>query len=271
MRARAIALGAVVLAAVAGPSAIAAQGSTPAEPASGPTGATGPAGMTGATGPTGPTGVTGPEGSGATGTTGATGQTPGDRDDRPAGKEVSAAAKSTVDILGANPNSYAYDPKAVSVRVGDTVVWDNRSSASEGHTVTGDGLDSGTMKEGDKYSFKFKDAGKYEYLCEFHPSMTGSVKVKASGGGGGGGSGGDGGSGSGDGSSGTGGTSPGGTGSTGGSESTAGSSPTAGGTSTQLPQTGSPVLLLAAIGGLLLAAGVLCVPAVRDWIWIRLP
>jgi plastocyanin len=173
------------------------------------------------------------------------------------------AARRNVDILGANPNSFAYDPKTVSVSVGDTVTWDNRSSAPEGHTVTGDGLDSGTMKQGEKYSFKFKNSGTVKYLCEFHPSMTGKVNVKGSGGGGGGGGGGGDDPGGGGGSNGTGGTSPGGSG----SESAAGSSATAGGTSTQLPQTGSPLLTLAGLGGLLLLVGVmLSIPAVRDWI-----
>jgi plastocyanin len=249
MRARAIALGAVVLAAVVAPSAIAAQGGVGATGPGGVTGVTGVTGASGATGATGPTGSTGV--TGATGTTGA--QPPGNG-------TVRAAAKSGVDILGSQPSSYKYSPKTISVRVGDTVTWDNRSSAAEGHTVSGDGLDSGTMKQGDDYSFKFNEAGTFKYVCEFHPTMKGTVQVKASGGGSNGGdANGNGGTSSGNGDTGSESTDPSGTGST----STI--TPTVGGSSTTLPQTGFPILPLAILGGLLVAAGLLMqVPAVRD-------
>ncbi len=186
-----------------------------------------------------------------------------------------AKAKSTVDIVGGSPSSYDYSPQTVSVRVGSTVVWDNRSSASEGHTVTGHGLDSGTVKQGERYSFKFHRPGTYKYTCEFHPSMKGTVNVKGSGRGGGSNGGGDGGDSSENGgtsenggSTENGGTSGTGDDSTGaGSESAAGSSPIAGGTSSQLPLTGLGVPPLAAVGGILLLLGlVLRLPAVRDLI-----
>lgn len=261
MRARAIVLGASVLVATAASSAVAAHGDVGSvAPPGGAAGATGVTGAIGATGLTGPGGAT--EVGGATGATGVTGIT-GD----PSAGRV-AKAKSTVDIVGRAPSSYGYSPQTVSVRVGDTVVWDNRSSASEGHTVTGHGLDSGTLKEGDDYSFKFHKAGTYKYTCEFHPSMKGTVNVKSSGGGGGGGgsNGGNGGGGGDGSSSGDGGTSatgddPSGTG----SESAGGSSPFAGGTSSQLPLTGFGVPPLAAVGGILLLVGlILRLPAVRD-------
>jgi plastocyanin len=267
MRARAIVLGAAVLAVMVAPTAVAAQDDSGLTP---PGGAMGVTGVTGATGATGPTAVTGPTGAtGATGATGVTGVT-GSQPRRQGGERtVSAAAKSGVDIVGSQPSSYAFSPKTISVSVGDTVIWDNRSSASEGHTVTGDGLDSGTLKQGDDYSFRFNEAGTFKYVCEFHPSMKGTVNVKGSGGGGGGGSnGGDQGDGGGGGgtSSGNGGTSAGGSDPAGtGSESAAGSSPTAGGTSSQLPQTGLGVLPLAAVGAILLVMGLLMrLPALRD-------
>ena len=71
----------------------------------------------------------------------------------------------------------AVGPDVTSVSVGDQVRWDNKSSASEGHTVTGDGLDSGTLKKGDSYTFKFKKAGTFTYSCTVH-GFTGKVVVK---------------------------------------------------------------------------------------------
>jgi collagen type VII alpha len=265
MRVRGIGLAVAVLAVVAAPAALAAQGDSGAMPPGGVTGVTGVTGPTGPTGATGPTGTTGTAGStgatGATGVTGVTGVTGGPPRSPGDGPTASKAARSTVDIIGGQPSSYAFSPRTISVKVGNTVIWDNRSSASEGHTVTGDGLDSGTLKQGDDYSFKFRKSGTFKYLCEFHPSMKGTVNVEGSGGGGGGSNGGDqGGNGGGGGTSATGGD-PGGTG----SESAAGTSPNAGGSSSELPLTGFGVPPLAAVGGVLLLLGLLLrLPAVRD-------
>jgi plastocyanin len=267
MRARGIWLAVAVLAVVAAPTALAAQGDSGVTSPGGVTGATG---ITGPTGPTGATGATGATGTvGATGATGQTGITGSPPRSRGRGPTASKAARSTVDIVGGQPSSYAYSPRTISVSAGDTVIWDNRSSASEGHTVTGDGLDSGTLKQGEDYSFKFHRAGTFKYVCEFHPSMKGAVNVRGSGGGGGGSNGGGQGGGNGGGgdtSSGSGGTSPtGGDPAGSGSESAAGTSPTAGGSSSELPLTGFGVPPLAAVGGVLLLLGLLLrLPAVRD-------
>jgi plastocyanin len=260
MRARGIGLAVAVLAVVTAPGALAADGDSGAVPPGGVTGVTGVTGSTGVTGATGVTGVTGATGiTGATGATGVAGTTADPSASGSDGPTAPKAAKSTVDIVGSQPSSYAYSPRTISVSVGDTVIWDNRSSAAEGHTVTGDGLDSGTINEGDRYSFKFNKSGTFKYVCEFHPSMKGTVKVKGSGGGGGGSNGGNQGAGNG-GTTATG-NDPGGTG----SESAAGTTPIAGGSSSTLPLTGFGVPPLAAVGGILLLLGLLLrLPAVRD-------
>lgn len=242
------------------PLAYAAQGGSQGAPEAGATGATGVTGVSGATGVTGLTGATGATGvTGATGTTGVTG-TAGD----PSPNRAGAKGKSWVDIIGKQPAQYAFSPKSVTVKVGDTIRWDNKSSASEGHTVTGDGLDSGTLKEGDSYTFKFKHAGTYKYDCAIHPNMKGTVTVKKSTGGGGSG-------GNGGGSSN--GTGNGGTSSTSGDNNSSGNNTgTDPGTSTfdpaptsTLPMTGFGVVPLAILGGLLLGIGLLMrLPAVRD-------
>jgi plastocyanin len=164
-----------------------------------------------------------------------------------------AAKASSVSIVGAQFSSFAFNPKTITVHVGDTVRWANKSSAPEGHTVTGHGLDSGTLHQGDDYSFKFSKAGTYSYICAFHSNMTGKVKVlaSASGGGSGGGSSG-GGSGAGNGGSSSSGTS--------GGTSTSGFGSSAGdpGSFGQLPITGLPLLPLGAIGvGLVLLGALL--------------
>jgi plastocyanin len=206
-----------------------------------------------AEGPQGPDPGTAPVGARPNGADGGS-ATPGVPAQRPVLASSRVAAKaSSVSIVGAQFSAFAFNPKTITVHVGDTVRWNNKSSASEGHTVTGDGLDSGTLHQGDHYSFKFSKAGSYSYICAFHSNMKGTVKVLASGSGGGSGGGSSGGgSGSGGGSSSSGsGTGTGGTSSSGFGSSTG--DPSGSG---QLPVTGLPLLPLgiAGVGLILLGA-----------------
>ncbi len=93
-----------------------------------------------------------------------------------------ASPKSDQSVLivdGASNSDYAYSPSAITVTVGDAVTWTNNGSVPEGHTVTGDGLDSGTLRQGESYSHTFTATGTFSYLCTLHPFMTGSVTVEA--------------------------------------------------------------------------------------------
>jgi plastocyanin len=159
---------------------------------------------------------------------------------------ASASASKAVSII-----NFAYSPAALTVNSGDSVTWTNKDKAPEGHDVTGDGLDSGLMNQGDTYSFTFDSAGSYSYICTIHPSMTGTVKVLARSGG----SGGDAGSG---GSSGA-------DSSDAVTESEAIASPDAAGTAASLPASGEPVADLAVASLLLLSLGLVlrALPAVR--------
>ncbi|MDQ1019059.1 cupredoxin domain-containing protein [Streptomyces afghaniensis] len=98
---------------------------------------------------------------------------------------AAAKADHQVDIMG---NKFG-DGKQLVVEVGQTVRWTNHDSVP--HTVTTTKapvkFDSGTLEQGDSWSYTFTKAGTYEYYCAVHPDMTSSVKVVAAGGGGGGG------------------------------------------------------------------------------------
>ena len=78
-----------------------------------------------------------------------------------------------IDIQG-----YAFSPSSITINVGDTIVWTNYDSAS--HTVTSnDGtFDSGSISNGNTFSFTFTSAGTFNYYCAPHPNMTGSVTVQ---------------------------------------------------------------------------------------------
>jgi plastocyanin len=163
---------------------------------------------------------------------------------------ASAGAEYPVDMT----QQLNFDPKTLTVKVGDKVTWRNTSTSDLDHTATAnDGsFDSGTVHRNKNFSHTFGKAGTFKYFCTFHGSrsgngMAGTIKVEASGG-----SSGSGGTPSSGGTSGSGGSN-GSTGSTSGSGTPASSATT--GSSGSLPSTGADLLVLALLGGDLLLAG----------------
>ncbi len=157
---------------------------------------------------------------------------------------------------------FLFSPKTVTINVGESVKWDNKGKAEEGHTATGDNFDSGVLKEGETYIHKFSKAGTFDYICTLHSNMKGTVVVRAGSGGGGSGDGGGsqngGGSQHGGGSANSSSAGSGGTTSGGGSGSSffpdSSGSGSSGGS---LPSTGLDLGLLALLGVDLLLAGTL--------------
>ncbi len=87
---------------------------------------------------------------------------------------ASAAGEATVDIA-----DFAFDPETVEIAVGDTITWTNQDGNP--HTATAqdrDVLQSGTLQQGDTYSQTFDTAGTYDYFCEFHAPMQGTIVVE---------------------------------------------------------------------------------------------
>ena len=77
---------------------------------------------------------------------------------------------------------FAFSSSNVTIRVGDTIEWDNTGSAT--HTTTSDSGDpaswnSGNLNSGASFSFTFTKAGTYTYHCNIHPFMKGTITVTA--------------------------------------------------------------------------------------------
>jgi len=76
-----------------------------------------------------------------------------------------------------------FSPSEVTISIGDSVTWHNDSTAA--HTVTSgnpedgpDGVfDSGLFMNGETFSHTFTESGEYQYFCQIHPWMTGTVIV----------------------------------------------------------------------------------------------
>ena len=74
---------------------------------------------------------------------------------------------------------FAYNPGTIDVPVGSTITWTNQDNTP--HTATGldrDLLQSGTLAFDETYTQTFDTAGSYDYFCEFHPNMKGTIVVE---------------------------------------------------------------------------------------------
>jgi plastocyanin len=92
---------------------------------------------------------------------------------------VSAPAKDKVKEYKVEIADLKYKPAKLKIKKGEKVVWTN--SDDRDHTVVSADkdktLDSGKIASGDKFEFTFDKPGTYEYGCEYHPRMKGSVEV----------------------------------------------------------------------------------------------
>ena len=84
------------------------------------------------------------------------------------------AANQSVKIV-----DFGFQPSAVTVTAGEVVTWQNTGSAE--HTITADDgtFDGGPLAKGEQFAHLFDTAGTFAYHCRIHPSMTGTVTVKA--------------------------------------------------------------------------------------------
>lgn len=85
--------------------------------------------------------------------------------------EIPVGVKNQVLIQG-----FKFQPQKITVKVGDTVTWVNKDSAT--HKIQGSGFESANMSKNDEYKFTFDKAGTYEYICGNHTYMKGTVIVK---------------------------------------------------------------------------------------------
>ena len=74
-------------------------------------------------------------------------------------------------------SSMTLTPAAADVNQGDTVRWINRDTVP--HKIKGSFGGSANINPGESYEFVFTSAGNFDYICELHPSMTGTVNVAA--------------------------------------------------------------------------------------------
>ncbi len=73
-----------------------------------------------------------------------------------------------------------FEPPTLTIRVGDTVRWFNDDALPHTVSATDSSWDSGNLAPGQTFEHRFDVAGRYPYLCRYHPGMTGTIEVSAS-------------------------------------------------------------------------------------------
>lgn len=88
------------------------------------------------------------------------------------GQSATAVEDAKVEIA-----DFKFDPPTITVKAGGTVTWTNSDTAP--HTATlDDDFDTGDLEKGDSKSETFDKPGTYDYVCDIHPFMHGTVVVK---------------------------------------------------------------------------------------------
>jgi|GEM_PF-888300 len=76
--------------------------------------------------------------------------------------------------------NFAFNPASLTVPVGATVVFKNEDSVAHTATAPGkNGFDSGNLDGGAEFKYVFSKAGKFDYVCNYHPTMKASIIVGA--------------------------------------------------------------------------------------------
>ena len=73
---------------------------------------------------------------------------------------------------------FAFTPKNMQVRIGDTITWTNNGTMIHTSTANNGHWNSGNLAPGASFTFRFMTPGLFPYRCTLHPiQMTGNVRV----------------------------------------------------------------------------------------------
>ncbi len=70
--------------------------------------------------------------------------------------------------------NFQFQPRTVTINVGDTVVWTNNDAVEHTVTASDGSWDSGLFGQGQTFSRTFDTAGTFNYYCRPHGSPDGS-------------------------------------------------------------------------------------------------
>lgn len=71
--------------------------------------------------------------------------------------------------------NFAFNPTNITIKAGDMVKWTNDDQVP--HQIALSGSIGPILNTGDSYSYTFSNSGIFNYNCNIHPSMVGTVNV----------------------------------------------------------------------------------------------
>jgi plastocyanin len=89
--------------------------------------------------------------------------------------QTSAPSNTTGQVTMTN---MLFTPSQISVKNGESVTWSNKDTTA--HTVTidkGNGPNSGPIAPGSTYTYTFNQTGSFQYHCDLHSAMHGTIVV----------------------------------------------------------------------------------------------
>jgi plastocyanin len=75
-------------------------------------------------------------------------------------------------------DAVSFQPQALTVHAGDTIVWVNKDPFPHTATASGGAFDSDQIAPDASWTWTVSGAGTISYICRFHPTMTGTVRVE---------------------------------------------------------------------------------------------
>ncbi|MEP2945861.1 MAG: cupredoxin family copper-binding protein [Lentilitoribacter sp.] len=91
------------------------------------------------------------------------------------GQSVWAATKPQIHIV--KIKRFKFEPKNLSVKVGDTIRWVNEDLAPHTATANELGWDTGELVKNQKAEITVTGGMETRYFCAFHPHMKGSIEI----------------------------------------------------------------------------------------------
>jgi plastocyanin len=88
------------------------------------------------------------------------------------GSRMAGAADAQVVI-----DNFTFSPTPLKVNAGTTVIWVNHDDIPHSIVCPALKVHSHALDTDDTFTYKFDQAGTYDYLCGIHPHMRGQVVV----------------------------------------------------------------------------------------------
>ncbi len=86
--------------------------------------------------------------------------------------------KAPTDKNAVTIQNFAFSPKTITIKKGQSITWTNEDSAGHSATADDNSWDTGVLPQGQSKSLPFTKTGTFTYHCSVHPDMHGTVIVQ---------------------------------------------------------------------------------------------